>query len=125
MERKRKNFGYERYNCNGTLNIHKNDNSVTFMIRHELDHQSVTRYLDEDLKNIIMEMSARSSPSQIYKELKSKYNPERIINLTLKQVTMSKNNIRYHTFGLKLIKLRDMIKHMSIFYLVVTVQNMC
>jgi hypothetical protein len=53
------------------------------MIQHEMNHQTVNRNIDEDLTDIIVDMCARSSPSRICKELKSKRKTERIINLTL------------------------------------------
>ena len=84
--RKRQNFGYQRFNCNGSLFIHQNDSCITIMIRHDIEHKSINKNLELGLIQQIEEMCLRASPAHIFKELKARESQERIISLTLKQV---------------------------------------
>ena len=42
-KRKRLNFGYERFKCDGKLNIHYNDDYISIMIMHQNDHVKVKK----------------------------------------------------------------------------------
>ena len=56
------------------------------MIRHEIIHKSVQSSLDPELVRKIEQMCLQSSPSHIFKELKSSEPRDKIINLTSKKV---------------------------------------
>jgi hypothetical protein len=56
------------------------------MIRHDIDHPTVKRTLDDELICMIEKMSLTSTPAQIFRELKAKEGPDRLLSLTIKQV---------------------------------------
>ena len=80
------NFGFQRYECNGLFYLHLNHGWITILIQHDIDHSCSKKDLDGSLIKEIESMCLYSSPGQIFKELKSKYNPEILSSLTLKQV---------------------------------------
>jgi hypothetical protein len=84
--RKRLNYGFQRYNCNGTLLIHENQSYISIFIKHDVEHKFAKSPLDEELVKKIQSMSLRAFPSHILKELKAREPLDQIINLSLNQV---------------------------------------
>jgi hypothetical protein len=87
-ERKRNNFGKEKFDCVGILNIHRNYNYFSILFQHNLSHQP---YVDTSINGEIMteiQQKARLlTPSQIYKQLLSSYHDKDLIqNITISQV---------------------------------------
>jgi hypothetical protein len=86
--RKRKNFGSQKYCCGGTLNIHRNSNTISIFFNHELEHNRfIQKTLDDEIVATIVELSSNNSPSNIYKNLKSQFPLEKILNLSLSQIS--------------------------------------
>lgn len=85
-KRKRLNYGFERFNCNGSLFIHQSESFISLMIRHEITHQNAQSPVDLELITKIEQMCLQSSPAHIYKELKASEPREKILNLTSKKV---------------------------------------
>lgn len=87
-KRKRNNFGTQKYSCGGTLNIHRNSNTISIFFNHELEHKPfIEKTLDDEIVAKIVELSSTNSPSYIYKHLKSTVALEKILNLSLSQIS--------------------------------------
>jgi hypothetical protein len=87
-KRKRNNFGTQKYCCNGTVNIHRNSNSISIFFNHELEHNRfIEKTVDDEIICKIAELSSTNSPSYIYKHLKSTHVLEKIMNLSLSQIS--------------------------------------
>lgn len=77
--------------CNGEVKVHFSDIYITILVKHELSHDPYTNGLPDDLKLEIQDLSHRLPPALIFKELKSREEQDRIINLTLSQVAHLNN----------------------------------
>lgn len=87
-KRKRNNFGTQKYCCGGTLNIHRNANTISILFNHEMEHNHfIEKTLDDEIVAKIVELSSTNSPSYIYKHLKSTIALEKILNLSLSQIS--------------------------------------
>lgn len=88
VERKRKNFGKEKFNCDGLLNIHRNSHYISILFKHIAHHQ---KYLDTSVNGEILvqikEKARLLTPSQIYKQLLSTHHDnDQIRNITISQI---------------------------------------
>ena len=87
-DRKRKNFGKEKFNCCGILYIHRNLNYFSIFFKHIIAHQE---YLDVcvngEILDEIKEKARLMTPSQIYKQLLSaNHDNEKMRNITISQI---------------------------------------
>lgn len=86
-KRKRNNFGAQKFECSGEINIHRNETSLSILVQHLYDHQDYLNLkIDEDVLKKIEEKAHGFSPSQIFKQIKSEISLNRIQNVSLSQI---------------------------------------
>lgn len=101
-KRKRLNFGTRKYECKGQLYIHKSEEFISIMLKHEAPHQEAPKDLPDDLLEQIKEMSLSKSPGQIFKDLKIQQRSNEYLHLSLNQVRLISKK-RSHIYGQKII----------------------
>ena len=80
-ERKRNNYGMQKFGCNGILNLHRNRGCITIFFNHEINHITyVEKAINQDIVFKIEEISSMNSPSSIYRHFKSTINAEDIVS---------------------------------------------